>query len=58
MGYWGFFFFFLNLGFWFLWDFGGQWVVVVWGAWWWRGGGDWVLRDEHRGRDRNEREER
>ena len=26
----GFFFFFLNLGFWFQWDFGGQWA-------WWRG---------------------
>ena len=26
----GFFFFFLNLGFWFRWDFGGQWA-------WWRG---------------------
>ena len=52
-----FFFFFFNLDFWFRWDFGGQWVMVVWWAWWWCGR-DWVvwlLRERHRGKDRNER---
>jgi len=37
--WWVFFFFFLNLGFWFQWDFGGQWA-------WWRdrhGGGGVVM---------------
>ena len=55
---WVFFFFsFLNLDFWFQWDFGGQWVMVVWWAWWWCGR-DWVvwlLRERHRGKDINER---
>ena len=46
---WVFFFFFLI------------WVFVLVGFWWavGNGGGDWVvwlLRDGHRGRDRNERE--
>ena len=30
-----FFYFFLNLDFLFRWDFGGQWVMVAWWAWWW-----------------------
>ena len=54
---WVFFFSFLNLDFWFRWDFGGQWVMGVWLAWWWCGR-DWVvwlLRERHRGKDRNER---
>ena len=36
----GFFFFFFKYGFFFRWDFSGQWAVV---AWWKRGGGDWVV---------------
>ena len=35
-----FFFFFFKYGFFFRWDFGGQWPVV---AWWKRGGGDWAV---------------
>ena len=31
------------MGFWWVWDFGGQWTVMAWWAWWWRGGGDWVV---------------
>ena len=36
--------------FWFRWDFGGQWAMVAWWAWWCCGG-DWVvwlLREEQR----------
>ena len=32
------------MGFWWVWDFGGQWTVMAWWAWWWRGGGDWVVQ--------------
>ena len=37
---WVFFFFLFKYGFFFRWDFSGQWAVV---AWWKRGGGDWAV---------------
>ena len=52
----GFFFFFLLI-----WIFGFSRILVGIGQWWrgGHGGGDWVvwlLREGHRGRDKNERE--